>query len=307
MSEDGAGERVRISNPDKVLYPDAGFTKRDVVDYYRAVAPVLLPHLAGRALTMRRYPDGVDAASFFEKRCPSHRPDWIRTVRVGRASGHDAYDACAVDDLDSLLWVANLASLELHPSLALAAEPERPTAMVFDLDPGAPAALPLCAEVACALRDLLGGLGLECVAKTSGSKGLQVYVPLAGEADFDATKLLAHTLGLVVEKQLRGLVLTTMSKSARRGKVFIDWSQNDRAKTTVAVYSLRARPRPTVSTPLTWAEVEGAVGAEADPLVFEAADVLRRVERHGDLFSPVLDHAQVLPAAVHDLLSKGAR
>ncbi|HAM01357.1 MAG TPA: ATP-dependent DNA ligase, partial [Acidimicrobiaceae bacterium] len=216
---------ISISNPDKVLYPATGFTKAQVVEYYRSVAPVLVPHLRGRALTLRRFPDGVDGESFFEKRCPSHAPDWVTTVEVGRSSG-PPYRACSVEDTDTVVWMANLAALELHPSLSLAAEPERPTTMVFDLDPGAPAGLAECAEVALALRALLSDLELESLAKTSGSKGMQVYVPLNTAVGYDTTKLLSHTIGLVIEKQLRPLVVTTMAKQDRPGKVFIDWSQN---------------------------------------------------------------------------------
>ncbi|MDE3087297.1 MAG: non-homologous end-joining DNA ligase [Acidobacteriota bacterium] len=293
-----------LSNPDKVLFPAAGVTKAEVAAYYGAVAPVLVPHLRGRALTLRRFPDGVDGESFFEKRCPSHAPPWVQTVEVARSSG-PPYRACAVEDRDTLLWLANLAALELHPSLALAAEPERPTVMVFDLDPGPPAGIPQCAEVACALREVLDRLGLRCVTKTSGSKGLQVYVPLAGGVDFDTTKLLSHTLGLILEKQLRPLVLTTMAKGERPGRVFIDWGQNDRAKTTVAVYSLRARPFPGVSTPVRWDEVEAAVGKERGVLEFSPAEVLERVSASGDLFASVLDEGQELPAEVTALLQPG--
>ena len=301
---DGAVPTPPLTNPDKVLFPAAGVTKAEVADYYRTVAPVLVPHLRGRALTLRRFPDGVDAESFFEKRCPSHAPSWVQTVEVARSSG-PPYRACTVEDADTLLWLANLAALELHPSLALAAEPERPTVMVFDLDPGPPAGIPQCAEVACALRELLGQLGLRCVAKTSGSKGLQVYAPVAG-TDFDTTKLLSHTLGLILEKQLRPLVLTTMAKGERPGRVFIDWSQNDRAKTTVAVYSLRARPSPGVSTPVRWEEVEAAVGKERGVLEFSPDEVLERVSTSGDLFAPVLDEGQEIPAEVTALLRRSA-
>ena len=302
---DGAVPTPPLTNPDKVLFPAAGVTKAEVADYYGTVAPVLVPHLRGRALTLRRYPDGVDAESFFEKRCPSHAPSWVRTVEVARSSG-PPYRACTVEDADTLLWLANLAALELHPALALAAQPDRPTVMVFDLDPGPPAGIPQCAEVACALRELLGQLGLHGVAKTSGSKGLQVYVALAGGVDFDTTKLLSHTLGLILEKQLRPLVLTTMAKGDRPGRVFIDWSQNDRAKTTVAVYSLRARPSPGVSTPVRWDEVEAAVGKEPGVLDFSPAEVLERVSVSGDLFASVLDGGQELPAEVTALLERSA-
>ena len=297
--------RVQLTNPAKVLYPEAGFTKADVVEYYRGVAPVMVPHLQGRALTLRRFPDGVEGESFFEKRCPSHAPDWVHTVEVGRSSG-PPYRACTVDDEDTLLWLANLAALELHPSLALADDPERPTTMVFDLDPGHPAALHECARVALALRQLLADLGLESVAKTSGSKGIQVYVPLNTDVDFDTTKLLAHTVGLVLQKQMRPLVVTTMAKQDRLGKVFIDWSQNDRAKTTVSVYSLRARAHPGVSAPLRWEEVEEAAHADADALVFTPEHVLDRVAEHGDLFSLVLEGRQELPEAVRELLAARA-
>jgi bifunctional non-homologous end joining protein LigD len=295
-------EAVRLRNPEKVLYPATGFTKAEVADYYRAVGPVLVPHLQGRALTLRRFPDGVDGESFFEKRCPSHAPQWVAKVEVTQASGA-SYRACSVEDVDTLLWLANLAALELHPSLALAKKPEQPTAMVFDLDPGEPAAMGECAEVACALRELLGHLELEGVAKTSGQKGLQVYVPFNSPIDFDTTKLLSHTVGLVLAKQMRPLVVTTMAKSERQGRVFIDWSQNDRIKTTVSVYSLRARPRPSVSTPLEWHEVEKAVGANADALAFSPADVLSRIQKSGDLFTPVLERRQELTDQVRTLLS----
>jgi bifunctional non-homologous end joining protein LigD len=297
---------VRISNPDKVLYPATGFTKGQVVDYYRDVAPVLVPHLQGRALTLRRFPDGVEGQSFFEKRCPSHAPQWVATVEVGRSKG-ESYRACSVEDADTLVWLANLAALELHPSLSLADEPERPTTMVFDLDPGAPAGLSECAEVACALRNMLADLELDCVAKTSGSKGMQVYVPLNTPVDYDTTKLLSHTIGLVLEKHLRPLVVTTMAKQDRPGKVLIDWSQNDRAKTTVSVYSLRAREQPGVSTPLLWEEVDRTVGTDGLSLAFSPGEVLDRVEAHGDLFRAVLELVQPLPAQVVDLLSSRRR
>lgn len=293
---------IPVSNPDKVLYPAAGFTKAQVVDYYRTVAPVLVPHLRGRALTLRRFPDGVEGESFFEKRCPSHAPDWVARVEVGRSSG-PSYRACSVENADTLTWLANLAALELHPSLSLAAEPDFPTTMVFDLDPGAPAGLAECAEVACALHALLGDLGLESLAKTSGSKGIQVYVPLNAPVDYDTTKLLSHTIGLVLEKQLRPLVVTTMAKQDRPGKVFIDWSQNNRTKTTVSVYSLRARSHPGVSTPLRWDEVEQAVGTDGGAVVFSPEEVLGRVKTHGDLFEPVLERTQSLPPQVVELLT----
>ncbi|MEX2194681.1 MAG: non-homologous end-joining DNA ligase [Thermoleophilaceae bacterium] len=270
--------RPKLSNLDKVLYPATGFTKGQVIDYYERVGPVLVPHLAGRQLTLKRYPDGVDEEFFFEKRCPSHRPEWVRTDEAG---------FCIVDDLPTLLWVANLASLELHPSLAVG---EEPTVIAFDLDPGAPAGLPECAAVALRLRDLFERLGMRCFPKTSGSKGIQVYVPLNSGASYDQTKPFAQAVARLLEDETPDLVVSRQKKELREGKVLVDWSQNDAHKTTVAVYSLRARERPTVSTPVTWEEVESG------DLVHEAAGVLERVQRHGDTFAPVLDLRQELPS-----------
>jgi bifunctional non-homologous end joining protein LigD len=283
------GRTLRLTNLDKVLYPAAGFTKGHVVDYYARIAPALLPHLRGHPLTLKRYPNGVDAPFFFEKRCPAHRPDWLRT-----APGEIPY--CVIEDLAGLVWVANLASLELHPGLALAADAERPTVLVFDLDPGAPADVLSCAEVALSLRDLFDHWSLRCFPKTSGSKGMQVYVPLNVETTFDATKGFARAVAETLERRFPERVTATMSKARRTGRVFVDWSQNDRVKTTISVYALRALERPTVSTPLAWAEVEAALAA-GDPaaLRFEAADVLARVERDGDLFAPVAELRQELP------------
>jgi bifunctional non-homologous end joining protein LigD len=290
------GRSLKLSNLDKVLYPAVGFTKGQVIDYYTRVAPALLPHLRQRALTLKRYPNGVDSQFFYEKNCPKHRPSWVGTV--GMWSGRNQADVnyCLIDDLPSLVWVANLASLELHTSLACAADVERPTAAVFDLDPGPPATVVECAGVALRLRDVLDGMGLAAVPKTSGSKGLQVYVPLNTPVTYDATKSFAHALARLLESRHPDLVVSQMSKDLRGGKVFIDWSQNDRHKTTVCVYSLRARPRPTASTPVGWDEVEGVAGSgDPDDLAFEAGEVLRRVERHGDLFAPVAELRQRLP------------
>jgi bifunctional non-homologous end joining protein LigD len=282
------GRRLSLSNLDKVLYPQAGFTKGQVIDYYTRIAPAVLPHLRDRPLTLKRYPNGVEAQYFYEKNCPSHAPDWVRKERVGEI------DYCVCDDLSTLVWLANLADLELHPSLSLAADMEHPTVMAFDLDPGPGAALPECGEVALLLRDTLGQLGLDCYPKTSGSKGIQVYVPLnSGEADYrSGTKRLSQALARHLEQQHPKLIVSTQKKELRKGKVLIDWSQNDEHKTTVGVYSLRARERATVSTPLAWSELE-----EDDPteLVFEAGDVLERVEQHGDLFAPVVEQVQRLP------------
>lgn len=284
------GRRLKLSNLDKVLYPEPGFTKGQVIDYYRRVAPVVLPHLRGRALTLKRYPNGVDGKYFYEKQKPSHAPEWVRSATI--ETGDRDIDFVLCDDLPTLVWLANLADLELHPSLALAKNPDRPTVLAFDLDPGEPAALPECREVALLLRDTFADLGLECLAKTSGSKGMQVYVPLNKPVTYDETKPFAQALAQLLEKQHPKLVTSSMKKSLRPGKVFIDWSQNSRHKTTVAVYSLRARERPTVSTPLTWDEVAD----DGLDLVFDSSAVVERIAAHGDLFAPVLELKQTLPA-----------
>jgi bifunctional non-homologous end joining protein LigD len=278
--------RLSLSNLDKVMYPAVGFTKGQVIDYYTRVAPALLPHLRDRPLTMKRYPDGVEGQFFYEKRTPSHTPDWVRREQVGKIE----YIVC--DDLPTLVWLANLADLELHPSLSLVDDIDRPAVMAFDLDPGPPAGLAECCEVAFLLRDALSQIGLESFAKTSGSKGIQVYVPLnVDDVDYDhGSKALSHALARHLEAQHPKLVVSQQRKELRKGKVLIDWSQNDENKTTVCVYSLRARERPTVSTPLLWEELD-----DPDALVFEAADVLERIERHGDLFAPVVERRQELP------------
>jgi bifunctional non-homologous end joining protein LigD len=291
------GRRLVLKNLSKVFYPETGFTKRDVLDYYSRIAPVLLPHLRGRPLTLKRYPEGVDGPFFFEKRCPPHRPRWLRTAEVWSEGKREHIPYCVVDDVASLVWLASIADLELHPSLSRASAMDRPTALAFDLDPGPPADLVHCCGVALLLRRLLDGLELASFPKTSGSKGLQIYVPLGGRASYDATKPFAHAVARVLEDRHPDLVVSRMTKSLRAGKVLVDWSQNDRSKTTVAAYSLRARPRPTVSTPLRWEEVERAAEkGRAEPLAFEAPEVLRRVKRLGDLFAPVLETAQRLPS-----------
>jgi bifunctional non-homologous end joining protein LigD len=284
------GRTLSLSNLDKVMYPAVGFTKGQVIDYYTRVAPAVLPHLRERPLTLKRYPNGVEGGYFFEKQCPSHRPDWVRAESI--AMNRKTIDFCVCDDLPTLVWLANLADLELHPSLSLVYDVDRPTVMAFDLDPGPPAGLAECCEVAFLLREALSQIGLECFAKTSGSKGIQVYVPLNVEdVDYDhGTKALSHALARHLEAQHPKLIVSQQRKDLRRGKVLIDWSQNDEKKTTVCVYSLRARERPTVSTPLRWEELE-----DPDSLVFEAGDVLERVEEHGDLFAPVVELEQELP------------
>jgi bifunctional non-homologous end joining protein LigD len=284
------GRRLKLSNLDKVFYPSAGFTKGQVIDYYRQIAPALLPHLRDRPLTLKRYPDGVEGQFFYEKQCPSYAPDWIETVAI---QNRRKIDYCLANDLATLIWLANLADLELHTLLSRAGDVMRPTMMVFDLDPGEPATIIDCAKVGLALRELFARLGVDCYAKSSGSKGLQVYVPLNGKVTYDDTKPFAHAIAMLLEKQHPKLVVSSMKKSIRGGRVLVDWSQNDEHKTTVSVYSLRARERPTVSTPLQWEEVERA--RRPEQLQFDAGKVLKRVEKHGDLFAPVLEQKQKLP------------
>jgi bifunctional non-homologous end joining protein LigD len=290
------GRELALSNLDKVLYPEVGFTKGQVIDYYRRVAEALLPHLRGRPLTMKRYPDGVDGPHFYEKRCPSHRPEWVQTARIWSEGHKEEIDYCLIEDLPTLIWAANLADLELHTSLSLAAAIDRPTAIVFDLDPGPPAGLVDCAQVAVWIRGMFDQLGLRSYPKTSGSKGIQLYVPLNTEVTYEQTKPFAKAVAETLEAKFGDRVVSRMAKAKRAGRVLIDWSQNDRHKTTVCVYSLRAKARPTVSTPLEWEELEAALGAgDADRLVFDADAVLRRVDEKGDLFAPLLSERQRLP------------
>lgn len=293
---DVEGRRLHVSNLDKVLYPEAGFSKAHVLDYYVRIAPVLLPHLAGRPLTMLRFPDGVGGPSFFEKRCPDHAPDFVPTVALGREGADKVVQHCDIDSVAALVWVANLASLELHTSLARRPDTTVPTMVVFDLDPGAPADIVQCCQVAGWLREVFDRLGLEAFPKTSGSKGLQVYVPVNRPTTYEATKGFALAVGQLLERVHGDVVTTTMSKDVRPGKVFVDWSQNTLTKTTVCVYSLRARSEPTVSTPVTWEEV-AATAADGDGgrLRFLASDVLARVEARGDLFAPTATLEQDLP------------
>jgi len=292
------GRKLLLSNVQKVFYPATGFTKGDVIDYYVRVAPVLLPHLRDRPLTLKRYPEGAQGPHFYEKRCPRHAPAWIRTEPVWSRANDAAIRFCVVDDLASLVWAANLADLELHTYLHHVPAVDRPTALVFDLDPGPPADVLQCCQVALVLRALFDRLGLASFPKTSGSKGMQVYVPLDGATGYDRTKAFARTVAEGLERERPDLVVSSMKKALRAGKVLVDWSQNDAHKTTVCAYSLRARERPTVSTPLRWEEVEAAHRRrDAGRLAFDAPAVLRRVERLGDLFAPVLTLRQGLPAA----------
>jgi bifunctional non-homologous end joining protein LigD len=288
------GTKVKLSNADKVLYPATGFTKADVARYYAAIAPALLPHLRGRPLTLKRYPNGVDGEFFYQKRCPDHRPEWIRTTG---AIGDQAVDYCLPDDVRTLMWAANLADLELHVLLARAKRVQCPTVIAFDLDPGEGAGIVECCEVALHVREMFEDLGLESFAKTSGSKGIQVYVPLNDpKVTYAQTKPFAKAVAELLAQRHPKLVVSKQLKTLRTSKVLVDWSQNDDHKTTVCVYSLRAKQTPSVSTPLAWDEVEHALdGADQDALRFGPDDVLARVAQLGDLFEPVLTKRQSLP------------
>ncbi len=291
-----AGKRLSLSNLDKVLYPACGFTKAHVLDYYGRMADFILPHLRDRALTLKRYPDGVDGESFFEKRCPSHRPAWTRTAEV-RLEREEPLTACLVNDLETLIWVANLASLELHVPLARASSPETPDAMVFDLDPGEPADVLDCARVALVLRELLSRLGLAGWVKTSGKKGLHVYVPLnRPDMRFAATREFSKAVAVIVEKNYPDLVTSRMAKEQRQGKVFINWSQNDAKKTMICVYSLRAQDEPSVSFPLSWGEVEELTrGGDPGRFRIGHGEAVVRAGKAGDLFREMLAKEQRLP------------
>jgi bifunctional non-homologous end joining protein LigD len=294
------GHRLTLSNLPKVLYPESGFTKGEVIDYYTRIAPVLLPHVTGRPATRKRYPDGVDAESFFEKNAPSHTPSWVRTVVLpspGSSMGRETVRYVVVDDLPTLVWLANLAALELHvPQWTVGPRGGVRDAdrLVFDLDPGPPASIVECCRVACLLRDALAEDGLDAWAKTSGSKGMQLYVPVK-PVSWEKTHGYAKALAQRLEAEHPDLVVHRMEKRLRPGKVLIDWSQNNSAKTTVAPYSLRARSHPTVSTPVTWDEVEAC--RDPEDLRFLTADVLERIDKHGDLFEPLLSLPQPLPSA----------
>ncbi|MGC2550287.1 MAG: non-homologous end-joining DNA ligase [Candidatus Sulfotelmatobacter sp.] len=290
------GKQLKLSNLEKVLYPATGFTKQQVIDYYVRIAPAMLPHLAGRALTRKRYPNGVDAEYFYEKNAPQHRPDWVKTAPIWSEGNHRTVHYILANDLPTLVWLANLAAIELHPSLALAKDITCPTMMVFDLDPGPPANIVQCCQVGVWLREIFDHFGLQSFPKTSGSKGLQIYVPLNTPTTYESTKTFARALAQLLEQEHPKMVVSDMKKALRTGKVFVDWSQNDEHKTTVAVYSLRARERPTVSTPVRWDEVEQALRKkDANRLVFEAPQTVARMEKMGDLFAPVLKLKQRLP------------
>jgi bifunctional non-homologous end joining protein LigD len=283
-----AGRRVRLTNLDKVLYPAVGFTKAEVIDYYTRVSAVMLPHVEGRALTFRRWPNGVREKPFFEKNCPDHRPGWVRVL-----PGPGDVTSCTLEETAAFAWAGNQAALEIHVPMARGEDLATPTALVFDLDPGAPADVVTCARVAGLVRDVLASVGLEAWAKTSGSKGLQLMVPLHTPTTHEHAGSFALAVGQLLERQRPDLVLTEMTKAKRPGKVFVDWSQNSFHKTTIGAYSLRGLEEPTVSTPVDWDELEDATSVE--DLRFSAPDVLERVERSGDLFAPVATLEQELP------------
>jgi bifunctional non-homologous end joining protein LigD len=291
-----AGKRLSLSNLEKNLYRAYGFTKAHVLEYYRRIAPFILPHLKDRALTFKRYPEGVEEDFFFEKRCPSHRPAWVKTAEIPQDDG-ERMTACLVNDRETLIWAENLASVELHVPLARAHSPETPDSMVFDLDPGDRATLLECARVGLVLRDLLSRMGLESFVKTSGKKGLHVYVPLnRREATFEDTKTFSKAAAGIMQKYYPDLVTARMAKKYRTAKVFINWSQNDASKTMICVYSLRAREKPIVSFPLEWRELEHAVGlGDPDRLQVTHSEALSRAEVTGDLFQEVLTKEQKLP------------
>src|SRR5918997_647538 len=290
------GRKLPVSNLNKVLWPKTGFTKGQMIDYYIRIAPVLIAHLKDRPLTLKRYPNGVDKEFFYEKNCPAHRPGWVKTAKVwSHGNQRDMY-FCLAQDLPTLVWAANLADIELHTSLAKKKDVAKPTMMVFDLDPGPPANIVQCCQVAFWLRDLLAQMKLQSWAKTSGSKGLQLYVPLNTSATFYQTKGLSRALAEYLEREHPELVVHRMLKSLRGGKVLVDWSQNDEHKTTVNVYSLRAKEQPTVSTPVTWEEVETCLKKkDPDLLTFTSDQTLQRVEQSGDIFAPVQTLKQKLP------------
>jgi bifunctional non-homologous end joining protein LigD len=290
--------RLKLTNLDKVLYPRTRTTKAEVIDYYARIADLILPHLKGRPLTLRRFPEGVGnpGASFFEKNCPKHRPEWVKTtpIYVDRRAGE--IDFCLCENRPTLIWMAQLAALELHPSLSKATKMEQPTVLAFDLDPGAPAGLVECCKVALRVRKIFDAFDLDCFPKVSGGKGLQVYVPLNTKVTYEQTSPFAKAIAQLLEKETPKHVVSKMAKAERRGKVFVDWSQNHQKKTTIGVYSLRAREHPTASVPLQWREVERtARGADPEKLRFEIPAAIKRVEKEGDLFEPVLKLRQKLP------------
>ena len=296
------GRTLKLTNLEKVLYPDVGFTKAQVIDYYTRIAPVLLVHTRDHPLTLKRYPNGVYGEFFYEKNCPKHRPPWVQTATVWSGGNNRDMYYCLAQDLPTMVWLANLATLELHTSLSYAKKLEEPRTLVFDLDPGPPATIVECCRIGLMLRDIFADHGVESFAKTSGSKGLQLYVPLNTAVDYNTTKVVSKGLAQLFETEHPDLVVHKQLKELRTGRVLIDWSQNDQYKTTVNVYSLRARKHPTVSTPVSWDEVEKCFKAkDPDLLVFDSEQVLKRVEKLGDLFEPVVKKKQKLPRSLIQL------
>ena len=285
------GRELSVTNLDKVLYPD-GFTKAEVIDYYVRVAPAMLPHVQGRGVTLRRYPNGVDGTSFFEKRSPDHRPEWIGTA-LGPGDRKGGIQYLVIDEVATLAWVGNMAALEVHAPMARAVDIDAPTMVVFDLDPGAPATIVDCCRVALEIQDVLADLDLQIWPKTSGSKGMQLYLPLNTPHTHEHASSFALAVAQVLENQDPKRVTSVMKKQLRKGKIFVDWSQNSHHKTTIAAYSLRARPTPTVSTPISWDEVQS--GADGEVLSFTAPEVLERVADFGDVFAPTATLEQELP------------
>jgi len=291
------GRLLKVSNPDRVLFPQTGFSKADLINYYVNVAPALLPHLADRPVTLRRFPGGVESPGFWEKHCAGARPDWVKTASVESSSGGDTVDYCLVDEAATLVWLANLAGIEIHTSLAAAAGRDSPDSVVFDLDPGEPAGLVECAHVAMTIAGTLEQFGLRSLVKTSGSKGLQMYVPLNTGASYEETKPFARTIARALESEMPDLVVSSMKKRVREGKILVDWSQNSVHKTTVSVYSIRARPDPSVSSPVGWDEVESVLDSrDASELIFGPEDVLMRIAERGEIFGQLLTLRQELPS-----------
>lgn len=290
------GRRLPLSNLEKDLYPSYGFTKAHILEYYRRIAPFILPHLQDRAVTFKRYPDGVEKDFFFEKRCPSHRPAWVKTAEVPQDDG-EPMTVCVVNDLETLIWAENLASVELHVPLARVCSPGTPDSMVFDLDPGDQAGIPECVRVALILRDLFSRMGLASYVKTSGKKGLHVYVPLnRKETTFEDTRTFSKAVAEIMQKHYPDLVTARMSKKERTAKVFINWSQNHDSKTMICVYSLRAREKPFVSFPFEWRELERLAGTgDPERLQVTHLEAVSRAGKKGDLFKELLVKEQKLP------------
>jgi bifunctional non-homologous end joining protein LigD len=295
---DVGGRRLAIRHLDRVIFPRTGTTKGELLDYYVRIADAMLPHLRERLLHMHRYPEGVEGPRFWQKGCPDFKPDWMPVAPVWSRDKGENIDYCVVNELAGLLWAVNIGSIELHTSLHHRDELHAPTSIAFDLDPGPGTSIVECCQVGLRLREMFDRLGLESFAKTSGSKGLQVYVPLnAGDVTYEATKPVARRIAELLEAETPDRVVSRMARSLREGKVLVDWSQNTEHKSMVCAYSVRAKERPTVSTPVTWEEVEAAVDSgDASRLAFETGDVLERVERDGDLFAPVLTLCQDLRA-----------